>query len=473
MASVGDAIARGGLPYRDGWDMKGPLAFAPFALATLLFGHAMWGVRIVDLAIVAPALFILYRTVGRLTTPAVGAGAALALYLWFASAGWFFTAQPEVWAAMAVSTGVCQLLRPEPWRLPKGRTLLLVGVLMGCAGLVKPHYLALFAAAPLSSLAAAPGLSLTQRARGAAWLTAGAALPVALIAGYIAARGGLASALEVHVLYTLSTYAGLDHTPKELLHGLASFFARPPVTILILFAALGLWIRRGERTLAVPLAVWIAGGLCGVLAQGKLYTYHWFPLYPPLVIAGALGVHALWDAARSTPATRALAAAAVALFAAYVAASPARDVILWGKLMADHGSRAYYDSYRRNTYSADDEVRAARYIEEHTGPRDGVFVWGEDATVRYLARRPSPTRFTFNLPLTIKGPFEAPYRAELMAALSNSPPAYIVVGSLWETIPKAQSFAQFPEFSSFLRDRYVFEVAIGNLDLYRRAEDVP
>jgi hypothetical protein len=39
-AWVGDAIVRGGLPYRDAWDFKGPLLYYVYALAQWLFRRA-------------------------------------------------------------------------------------------------------------------------------------------------------------------------------------------------------------------------------------------------------------------------------------------------------------------------------------------------------------------------------------------------------------------------------------------------
>src|SRR4051794_37631686 len=48
-ASVGHVIVRGGMPYRDGWETRGPLAFYIFAWAERLFGEHMWSVRVFDL----------------------------------------------------------------------------------------------------------------------------------------------------------------------------------------------------------------------------------------------------------------------------------------------------------------------------------------------------------------------------------------------------------------------------------------
>ena len=48
-AWVGDVIARGGMPYRDAFDVKGPLSFYPSALVQLVAGRNWWGIRAFDL----------------------------------------------------------------------------------------------------------------------------------------------------------------------------------------------------------------------------------------------------------------------------------------------------------------------------------------------------------------------------------------------------------------------------------------
>ena len=54
-AYVADTILRGGMPYRDAWDFKGPLAYAPFVVLQAMFGAQMWAVRVFDLLVLALA----------------------------------------------------------------------------------------------------------------------------------------------------------------------------------------------------------------------------------------------------------------------------------------------------------------------------------------------------------------------------------------------------------------------------------
>jgi hypothetical protein len=109
------------------------------------------------------------------------------------------------------------------------------------------------------------------------------------------------------------------------------------------------------------------------------------------------------------------------------------------------------------------------YIKARTKSDDGVFVWGNDATARYLADRPDPSRFTFEMPLSLQGPYLAQYRTEAMRELRARPPTYFIVGiNWWGQDTKEQSVAKFPEMATFLGQGYSLEKSFGVLDLYRR-----
>ena len=81
MAEVGQTYLEGGLPYRDAWDIKGPFAYVVFAAAEATFGRNMWGIRVIDAAIMISAAVILGSAASRLATPKYGPWAALGFLL--------------------------------------------------------------------------------------------------------------------------------------------------------------------------------------------------------------------------------------------------------------------------------------------------------------------------------------------------------------------------------------------------------
>jgi hypothetical protein len=212
--------------------------------------------------------------------------------------------------------------------------------------------------------------------------------------------------------------------------------------------------------------------------QNKYYYYQWVPCYAPLMLLAAIGAHALLYAEMRSYASLYIAVAAALMLMAQVCALPFYDVSKFiYYFVIKRNPDLYYASFQfvpdggvaGRTYNVAAEMMAARYIAEHTKPDDGVFVWGNDASVRYLADRPNPTRFTYEIPLSLDGPYRAAYRSEAMEALRARPPVYFVVGlNWWAADTKAQSLSKFPELAAFLSRGYHLERSIGGLDLYRR-----
>ena len=78
-AWVGDTVLRGGWPYRDAWEIKGPVTHFFYALAQALFGRDVWGLRVLDLSLLAEAAVAvrdLHRVAhAQVEQPVVAAGA--------------------------------------------------------------------------------------------------------------------------------------------------------------------------------------------------------------------------------------------------------------------------------------------------------------------------------------------------------------------------------------------------------------
>ena len=287
LAAAGSPYVTGGTPYLDSWDLKGPAAYLPFAFAEALFGKSMWGPRLVDLAFWALAGGILVLSLRDLIGWKLATWTALAIYLWVTSAGWLFTAQPESWVTASAIIAIVPLLARDA-RLTPAR-FVLCGFLIGCCGLVKPFYFAL-GAAPLVFLACSAELGWPRRVMLAIALGIGALAPPALAATWFALRGGFDALIEVHLLWTLSSYVKTDLSAAAIVAGVATFVLKAPIVLTAPFALVGLWARRHDTRLVATLLTWFAVALFCVALQMKFYVYHWFAAYPPLFILGALGL---------------------------------------------------------------------------------------------------------------------------------------------------------------------------------------
>jgi hypothetical protein len=469
LASVGVELARGEMPYRDSWELKSPLAFLPYAVAYLLFGNVMWGVRLIDLAILVPMLSCFMRVVRSETDPVIGIGAALGLYLLFASQTWFFTGQPDPWAAMLVALATCSTLAKSGQARPEPSMYFLSGLLIGAAGLIKPVYL-VFGLAPFISATFAPIGEAENKARVRDIVLLGAGTGCAILACvlYLALGGALGHAIEAQIHYNIGTYAKADGASlKESVRQIGLFFSKSTITLLVLISALALWTRRDDKIQVAQLIAWLFAALVFVIVQGKYYDSHWAGMFPPLMFCAAIGFHTLVNAIATAATGRVLGTMACALFFLNVSAEPAQEALRWGRHLLGSSRVDYYFNFEKWIYSSASQWLAAEHIRKNSGPNDGLFVWGNDATIHFLADRPNPTRFNFNLPLVLDGPYRAAYQAETMGKLLQAPPKFIVVGLSWEGVDKEASLARFPMFRDFLMRHYAFDVEYGSVHIYR------
>lgn len=477
LASVGDAIVRGGMPYRDAWDMKGPLAFYIFALAQWIFGRNMWAIRLVDLSLLALASAALARMVGRIASPAAGLWTAVAFVLWYGSLTWFFVSQPDGWVAMLAVLAVLPFVAESP-RLTF-RAMAWSGFLIGCCALIKPFY-AGFVLVPVAFAFSARESSTRRRA---AVVVAGGAvlLPVLLVLAWFAYRHALDTLVEVHVTYA-AAYAD-SMRPDLIARRIFNYFwingvPTPAGAVAVLLPTIGfgaavLWQER--RQLALVLLAWLGAALFFVAIQGKFWFYQWVPSFPPFLVLAAVGLHRLRRGDRvPAPAGPLIAAISAALFLAQVMVVPAVDVARWAIYVTGFESRtAYYAHYFRRNYVAAHEMEAAQYLRDHTGDSDAVLVWGNDATIPFLSGRDSASRFVFAMPLTreVSSPLPAAYRREYVASVQARAPRYIVIGQPHDgSNDKQRDLDGFAEFKAFVGEHYRLEHQIGFLDLYRRTD---
>ena len=283
IASVGDVVLQGGMPYRDGWDMKGPVAYLWFAAAQLLFGRGQAGIRVLDLALLIAASLSLAFGAARITRRSVGPWVAAALILCYASMGFFFTAQADGAVALLLTLAFTPILRPDP----KTRHVILGGIAVGVAVLVKPVFL-LFLLVPV--------LAILQRRDGRpvpdlALTVSAAAAPIAMMLAWFAIRGALSDLIDVHIRFAAGYSEVLEIAMRDRLSGLARYFLQlpqAPAAALIIFGAMVLWRR------ALPIArltiVWLLTAVAIVVLQRKFFVYQWSIVFPPAILLVTAGL---------------------------------------------------------------------------------------------------------------------------------------------------------------------------------------
>ena len=458
-AWAGDVIGRGGLPYRDAWDVKGPVPYYVYALVDAATGHGMWGIRVFDLVLLAGAAAIGGRIVAHLAGRRAGIYAGLALALVYLGGGYWNTAQPDAWAGLLMVYAAAPLLPTErPFR--PGR-LALTGMLIGLCTLIKPVY-GLFGLIPLVGVFASP-LPARRRIAVLTALAAGFLAPLGAAVAWFAAHGALGQFYDVYVRYNLEQSGHEYQAPGGLFRAtLRNLTSRPAVVIALLAAAAAtprLW-KSAARSLLV-LWAWVIAPFVIVVIQRKLWPYHWQALWPALAVLGGVAISRLWQDARST-AGRLVLLSGTTIMMVWICLPPARESRKWLQLAVGRISTDTYEGHfgwpgAPGWLPAD--RRLAAFLVSHTSPGDRVLVWS-DLVVNYLCARPSTGRVVFHIPINtpLNPQRRLRYRRELLDALAANPPAYIAVPAsalaAADSVSRANLGARFPELATFIASRF-------------------
>jgi hypothetical protein len=483
---IGDTIVHGGMPYRDAWDVKGPLTFYTFALVQLVVGKAMWGIRLFDLLMLSATALATARLVRHLGGPGAGLFGALFLALQYGGAGFWDTAQPDGWAAFLMVFAVMPLVTGGgATSLPlAARSAAIVGV----CSLFKPLYGA-FLVVPLLYVLLADGMPLLGRLRNAAVVGLACGVPIALCALWFAWRGALGSLVDTYVLYNLEqSRLPMTTTAVAARRFLWRLTGSPVLLLGAAAGAVGVGsVLRTDRRSGSILAAWVVLGFWAVWTQHRFWSlYQWHVAYVPLGVVAWIGVGRLWHrpSPEGRPAWwRALALAAGAFLFAGVIRAPARQGVRWLQLVTGRLTAEQYDSAFATdplTWSVPGSRRVAAFVEEHTEPGDRVFVWS-DPTVNYLTGRPSVGRLIFHNAFNTDHPtpHREAYRAELLRSLATHPPKYFIIArrslELSDSINETNVAGRFPGLAAALAQGYhpVAEIDDLVINLRNRGDSVP
>jgi hypothetical protein len=493
-AWVGSVIRDGGMPYRDAVDVKGPLPYYVYALAQVLFGDNTWGIRALDAIAVVAGAIALRSVVSKFAASPIGTWAGCALVLWMGSLGFWSTAQADGWVAVLMTIAVAALFA-TPSRALAVRVVL-AGALAGTAALVKPFYFGFvflgiawlwlpsirWTAANAPDNGADHAVTRSERLVISVLTLLAAALPVALMAGWLALHGALDDAIDVHLRFTAESYSGVgDLAIVARVRGLLDLASRIPALLFALPAMVAgivaAW--RIDRPRAALLAIWAAMAIAFIVLQNRFYLYQALPAFPPLVVFAVIGFRAIWSATSSANSDGARQATTLRVFAIahlvlvlislldrpaldlrravrYVAGSISEETYLWG--FAPMGS-----------FNAADELAMARALRSRSDSSDRVAIIGYNAGILYLADRRSPSRFGPSVPYTHEAgtPLTRRFQDEFIAAFETTPPEWVVVGAIDGAALSLESrLSSFPRLATLLEAQYCMEEQVGHYVLF-------
>ncbi|HET7111071.1 MAG TPA: glycosyltransferase family 39 protein [Gemmatimonadales bacterium] len=473
-AWVGDVILRGGVPYLDAFDVKGPMSFLPSAAVMAVAGRNWWGIRVFDLMLVSGMVITIVQLGRRYSSWTIAVAAALLWVLGYANAGYQFTAQPDGWMLWLLLFPLAPLsLGDVPLRR---QYLMLAGVAAGLAAMLKPFYV-IFLVIPLALV------WRNEREDGHRWVPCvlvlmAALAPIALLVGWLALHHALPAFWEAYVRFNLvkNSQAMSGAASEALSYGLV----RDAFVLLFLPLALaGVAALRTEHSRgALVWGLWLALALPLVLVQRPYYPYRLLILSPVLAILAAAAFGAISASVRQAPSSRAVSTvfglALLSLGGIVLARYPLGEGLRWVKLASGRLSADdYYARYHQLSGTALDERLVSRRLAAISSPGDVVFAWNYPA-VAVLANRRLLPRLSIDTPTepTLPAVVREPYLDELRATRDRTPPDFVIAedrlgreGACLSCLPP---FSQLGASGEALAAPYQLVFRSGTLVMYRR-----
>jgi hypothetical protein len=505
-AYIGWRWLNGEIPYLNaGLEHKGPLPFAAYATALALFGHSVSAIRLLAWISTCAAgvlvTWIATRITGRVLA-GVMAGAAYLLFVSVSGLGGYwngaeteafmepFTAASIVCALIAAGQPLSSRQRNRPpRRLP---WWFAAGCFLGMASLGKPTALAV----AVALVAALPVFDPWMIAA----LGAGILGPWLGALGFFAQRGAAWPFIDQVFLYNLA-YGG------EGFHNLGGLFTDFPHSFmrlldlrLLALILPGAWVAMTSfRQPAYRLAfLWAVCAFAEVIAQGRFWLYHFYPVMAPLAVCFGMGVSALGAVmfvagsprqavgSRIIPASpwlRALAALAIGIGLAGFGGLDWREAHYRYRYAIGDVPEAQFLAHfspKHGTSDVDptETLQAATWAQENLGADETLLMWGFEPAVNFLAERRSPTRFIANYYLTSES-FTPEMRTrawqQFWEDLSQDPPDWIAIvhndRSVIEPTDSVAELEHSPDFKAFAERNFRHEVMIGDFEFLRRDAD--
>ena len=467
-AWMADTVHRGGAPYRDAWDTKGPSAWLPAFLMQALTGRNAWAIRVFDIAMVVAALIAMRRIARRMGQPGSGRIAITLYALWYAGLDFWNSAQPDGWvASWLIIACACAMTGG-----PVGA--LLAGALVGLSTLVKPFYLG-YAVVMWGIVATAREQTARKRAGNALLVILGIGGAIALLLLFLKQRGGLDAFFEGQ-RWNREVYAGLGNPWLTRIPMMLNGMLVLPWGIVGLIALFGAIQPGGaHRRTITALAVGFLGAVAGVVLQGRFWQYHWLPMLPFLALLAEIGFAALRQETAGEIAGRfRTAALSVALMVAIL--RPLQQFFRWSSsrvspdAIASYERREfrYFGRYPGSLYPVVDSLTRGM-----SQPPE-MLVWGMHMAPQYLRAMRIPSRYAVIRPLYdgAGSAFRKEYRAAFERELTISPPRWWLLPTpalmAAEEEIRDHDIEMYPEAAAILRQKFRLTGQTADWMIYER-----
>jgi hypothetical protein len=495
-AYVGQAIARGEVPYRDAWDQKPPAVHYAYALMYAAWPHDSV-VAIVDLAAAVVAGLLLV-VLGRRLTGQRGPGELAALLFlllgnpaFLRLGGMYVRAQCETFIGVLVAAALLLVaggLRPSREETRPGPGALFgAGVLLGLAFLFKYNAVTYFAAAGLTVALLRSGgrRGVTASIAPLMLLVAGFLVPIAVVVVYFVHAGAFRDLFHATISYNLE-YSGETYGSRL---GILGYLVTFPVkhalrendSLWLLgglgSAALLLSAVRDRIRLVVP--IWVAAACVSIAVNGgRGLPQYFIQAWPLLALAAGLAGVLAWRALTPVPRIVLIAVLAFAVGRVSPFGKAIDQTMFDVRYLRGGVSHAdYLARFASDRYSATALRQLADYVRTTTTADDRIFVFGFSGAVYVRAGRTSASRFFWSRPILVGFNEGMPGygAAGLLDDLSTRSPAIVVLQQHdWpaEGVDSATYFMRHPKLGPWLQSHYEMTSRNDIYQVWRRRAGV-
>ena len=444
--TLGLAIRKGLLLYRDIYDNKPPLIYLLAALA----GNQFW-FRFLLLISCLTSILIFARLLKiffpkKILSQKIG----LILFSLFSSLPLIEgnIANAEIFQLLPILTALLFLFQDNR---PKARQFFLAGLLFSLAILLKVPAIFDLGAVMIFWLFFSRPEKFLNLERNFFFLLFGVALPILGNLFFFSANNYLREFVQIAFLQNLG-YLSSWQTGSHQISLLKSGLFQKGLLLLVFLAVVYLLRKRFSSRWVLFSQIWFVFALFAALLSNRPYAHYLIQILPSFCLLAA-GIFGEKGIGKKFSIFLLLILAFISLkmkFWIYPVFSYYRNFgqyVLHQKSLNDYF--AYFDKKVPQTYEV------AAYLLTHTKENEPVFVWGDEPYLFPLSRRLPPGRMT-----TAYHILDFKKTEETLLSLEKNPPAIIVFDQNRKNL--------FPELENIILNYYLKIKSVGNLDLFRR-----
>ncbi|MFH0990711.1 MAG: glycosyltransferase family 39 protein [bacterium] len=429
-AYIGQLILDGIPPYQEAYNMKFPGMYFLYAGILWIFGETHTAIHtalLIANIFTLVLLFILARSAYDDWVAVSAAGAFALLSLSYHVQGFWANAEHFI---LPFVIGAYLLL--FVWQKKKSRPFLLMsGIFLGCAALIKQHgaFFSLVGFLILFQIVWQQR-KIENRIRWNALgtLMAGFMIPLLLCGMYLAFHGVLQQFFRWTFLYAkaYSSIVSLNQVKENFLSSFLPLWQHSILLwILACVGALSLYTSHSYRQSRLFLTAWIFSSTIA-LSIGFYYRPHYFILILPVAaLLFGLGIRSIVQtfSGASTPLLKYLPPVIILGFSLI-----STLVAHWDVLIQFSPAEVTRTTYLQNPFLYSERI--AELIEERSTSQDRIAIIGNEPQILFYAHRRSATPYIYTYSLMEDQPLARQFRSEMIKQIESSTPKLLIFTQL-------------------------------------------